>query len=467
VLATHDENYAQFADHLLVLDTNGCPAFSGPLGKWKGMAVTVDDHDADEEPDSQGYQISTVSSNKSDQRSYNETTMDPQEVEDPSKSPRQTGDIITWIYYAKAVGIIPLILFGILIVLAVLGSNFPKLLLKWSTEEHFTVGKFIGLYALMIMISWTCQIAMLAQMMIVIATKSIVNLHKILVEATLQAPLSFFATTDSSLLLNRFSQDMTMVDMLLPGSIFALILSLSMCLVELAFVCIGSQYMAVTVPITLVAVYCIQKFYLRTSRQMRLLDLECKSPLYKQFTETIEGISTIRAFGWQRHFDSTALQALDDSQKPYYLLYCIQRWLNLVLDLTTACMGTCVVALALCVPQSSTPGSLGVALTSILSFNSSLQGLISAYAVAEQVLGSVTRTRSFEKETPRENADEDGLSDPGPEWPQGDVRVSDLSVYYKDDVPALQNVTFEVLLAKNAVSLEEQEVVKAQQCRPC
>lgn len=158
--------------------------------------------------------------------------------------------------------------------------------------------------------------------------------------------------------------------------------------------------MAAVVPVTVLAVYCVQKFYLKTSRQMRLLELECKSPLYKQFTETIEGVLTIRAFGWQQYFENTTLQHLDNSQRPFYLLYCIQHWLNLVLDLITAMMGIGVVALALCLPQSSSPGSLRIALTSILSFNSSLQGLISSYTGAEMVIGSVTRTRSFEKDTP-------------------------------------------------------------------
>jgi len=77
----------------------------------------------------------------------------------------------------------------------------------------------------------------------------------------------------------------------------------------------------------------LQKFYLRTSRQMRLLDLEAKSPLYSHFIETLSGLTTIRAFGWTEIFREQNLALLDTSQKPYYLLFCIQRWLGLVHDL--------------------------------------------------------------------------------------------------------------------------------------
>lgn len=77
----------------------------------------------------------------------------------------------------------------------------------------------------------------------------------------------------------------------------------------------------------------LQKYYLRTSRQMRLLDLEAKSPLYSHFIESLQGLGTIRAFGWAEEFNKKNLQILNISQKPYYLLFCIQKWLALILDL--------------------------------------------------------------------------------------------------------------------------------------
>lgn len=212
---------------------------------------------------------------------------------------------------------------------------------------------------------------------------------------------------------------------------------------SIALISIGSNYMAATIPLTVFALYWIQRFYLRTSRQIRLLDLESKSPLYKHFTETIEGISTIRAFGWQSTFDQAAIHHLDYSQRPYYLLFCIQRWLNLVLDLIVAVLAVTLIALALRVPNQSNPGSLGVALTSVLSFNASLQGLITAWTEAETSLGSVARTKSFSEETPIET-DAENAMDPGPDWPKGSVEVSDLEVVY-GSVSLSHNITHSVL----------------------
>lgn len=41
----------------------------------------------------------------------------------------------------------------------------------------------------------------------------------------------------------------------------------------------SSLYLAISYPFLGVLLYFVQKFYLRTSRQLRLLDLEAKSPL--------------------------------------------------------------------------------------------------------------------------------------------------------------------------------------------
>jgi ATP-binding cassette subfamily C (CFTR/MRP) protein 1 len=58
------------------------------------------------------------------------------------------------------------------------------------------------------------------------------------------------------------------------------------------------------------------------------------------------GLVTIRAFRWQDEFERRNRKAFDISQKPFYLLFCVQRWLNLVLDLVVAAIVVIVVAVA-------------------------------------------------------------------------------------------------------------------------
>jgi ABC-type transport system involved in cytochrome bd biosynthesis fused ATPase/permease subunit len=65
---------------------------------------------------------------------------------------------------------------------------------------------------------------------------------------------------------------------------------------------IATPPVAATIPILGVVGYFIQRVYLRTSRQVRLMDLEAKAPLCTHFLETMAGISTVRAFGWTESY---------------------------------------------------------------------------------------------------------------------------------------------------------------------
>jgi len=82
--------------------------------------------------------------------------------------------------------------------------------------------------------------------------------------------------------------------------------------------------------------------------------------------ESLEGLSTIRAFGWENEFGKMNRDRLNNSQKPYYLLFCVQRWLALVLDLMVAAMAFLVVALALSLRKFTSPGLLGISMNSVL-----------------------------------------------------------------------------------------------------
>lgn len=94
-----------------------------------------------------------------------------------------------------------------------------------------------------------------------------------------------------------------------------------------------------------------------------------KSPLYAQFTETLAGLSTIRAFGWAPDFLCENHMRLDTSQKPFYIMFCIQRWLQVVLDLFVAAIALMLVAFALKLPSGVSKGAIGLAMVNLIGFN--------------------------------------------------------------------------------------------------
>jgi len=143
-------------------------------------------------------------------------------------------------------------------------------------------------------------------------------------------------------------------------------IALFTCIGSAILVVLGSTYMAATLPLLALVVYCVQHVYLLTSRQLRLLDLEARSPLYSQFLATLGGLATIRAFGWGEASRIENHRLLDQSQRPHYLLSCIRRWLTLVLDLVVGGEAVLVIGLALSLRHTTSPGLLGVSMNAIL-----------------------------------------------------------------------------------------------------
>ena len=208
-----------------------------------------------------------------------------------------------------------------------------------------------------------------------------------------------------------------------------MIVDLTQCIGQAALLSTGSSWMGITIPFCFVAMYLLQNVYLRTSRQLRYLDLEAKSPLYSHFLESLEGLSTIRAFGWQQEAMETNIQHLDISQRPYYLLYCIQRWLNLVLDLLVAVLGVIVVSLAVRLRHTTNGALLGIALNNILSFNMSLTNVVSSYTNLETSLGAIARIRTFAATTPEEKDKKSVV--PSEIWPEiGEIVFENVTASY-------------------------------------
>lgn len=52
--------------------------------------------------------------------------------------------------------------------------------------------------------------------------------------------------------------------------------------------------------------------------------------------DSLEGLATVRAFGWQGSFIRQNHQNVTWPQIPFYLLFCVQQWLALVMDCLAA-----------------------------------------------------------------------------------------------------------------------------------
>ncbi len=200
---------------------------------------------------------------------------------------------------------------------------------------------------------------------------------------------------------------------------------------QFIMIAIASKYVAACFPLIAAAFYTIQHIYLRTSRQLRFLDIEYKAPLYSQMMETLNGLVTIRAFEWQDKAQRRNWEILDESQRSNYLLYCLQRWLTLSVDMLIAVMATILIILTTTLRQEIGPGYMGIALTNILGFSTMMKAAITSWVSLETTISAVARVKRFVAEVKSEDDQGNVVDAPDESWPrEGRVELRDLTAAY-------------------------------------
>ncbi|OGM47940.1 hypothetical protein ABOM_002790 [Aspergillus bombycis] len=363
-------------------------------------------------------------------------------IEDPtSNAPtdlrRKNGDLSVYGYYLTSSGYAAVGLYTLFMVLWIFFIEFSVIWVSWWSEANEThpnekVGMYMGVYATMGVLGTlaACLAAWVAFVSIV--SNSATSIHLDLLAATLKAPFRFFTSTDNGELLNRFSEDMELIDMDLPSTalnytssilpspnnvslsrLLTIIKATISCLAQVIILAIFSRSLAIAIPIVFALLYVLQRFYLQTSRQMRLLMIEAKAPLYTHFTATEStsrsGGTTIRAFGWTHDYQRRVARLADCSQRPAYLQSCIQHWLTFALNVLMAALVVILVGTVIAWRRQLDirVGGVGVALVILTGLGETLTRLIRTWTRLESSVGAVTRVRRFVTETETEDAEQE------------------------------------------------------------
>ncbi|KAJ6006036.1 multidrug resistance-associated protein [Penicillium sp. IBT 35674x] len=346
---------------------------------------------------------------------------------------RATGDSAVYRYYLRYIGWTHALIFVFFVTVNVFSSTYSQIWLeRWANRGGGQKPLYVTIYFFLAICNTIGNGGYIWAILILISPATARRLHYVVLKTVIRATPQFLAKVDTGSILTRFSQDMTLIESQLPIGVLITVSNVFMLMIKdlfssiasAALIATGSKYMAISLPFLL-----------------RLLDLESRSPLYSHFLETVEGLATIQAFGCEEDFQNKNLKLLDVTQRTYYMLNCIQRWLNLVLDLIVAAEAIVVVSLAVFLRHKTSVGLLGVSLNSILSFNGSLSSLISGWTQLEISLGSISRVRDFEMEAPGEATS--GKTEPPKDWPaRGAIQVSEITAQYHPKAIALKHLSF-------------------------
>ncbi|CAG9863720.1 unnamed protein product [Phyllotreta striolata] len=221
------------------------------------------------------------------------------------------------------------------------------------------------------------------------------RLHSDMLKKVLYSPMSFYNSNTSGRILNRFSKDIGSLDETIP-----------LCMVDT--ITIGLTVLAVTIVIAIVnpwimiptlVIFIIMLFFkmafLKTSRNIKRIEAITRSPIYTHLTASLQGITTIRAFG----AEEILCKKFDDLQDNYtaasYLFLSASRGFGFWLDMHCLFYIALVVISLLFVQKESFSGNVGLSLTQAVTLAGMFQWGIRQWSELENQMTSVERVKEY------------------------------------------------------------------------
>ncbi|KAK1906942.1 ATP-binding cassette sub-family C member 9, partial [Dissostichus eleginoides] len=223
------------------------------------------------------------------------------------------------------------------------------------------------------------------------------NLHHNLLNKIIHAPIRFFDITPLGLIINRFSADTNIIDQHIPPTLESLTRSTLLLLSAIGVISsITPSFLIALIPLA-VAFYFIQKYFRVASKDLQDLDDSTQLPLLCHFSETAEGLTTIRAFRHEARFKQRMLELTDTNNTAYLFLSAANRWLEVRTDYLGAVIVLTAAGASIWTTQYNPDhGALvGLGLTYALTVTNYLNWVVRNLADLEVQMAAVKKVNSF------------------------------------------------------------------------
>ncbi|XP_005727589.1 multidrug resistance-associated protein 9 [Pundamilia nyererei] len=267
------------------------------------------------------------------------------------------------------------------------------------------------------------------------------KLHNTMFKKIFGSPMSFFDTTPTGRILNRFSKDQEEVDTMLPLVMdsflqYCLLVTFTIIIIASVF-----PYMLVAVVIMGALFTLILFLFQRGIRLMKKMENISRSPCISLTTSTLQGLSTIHAYN-TRNSHIEMFKSLNDINSNHFLLFHSgTRWLSFWLDFMASIM-TLLVSLFVVLSSNDfiAPSLKGLAITYTIQLTGMLQYVVRLSTEVEARFNSVERLQEYimdcKSEAPRHVKEAQIPQD----WPSnGGVSFKDYKMRYRENTPIVLN----------------------------
>uniref|UniRef100_H2YL87 Uncharacterized protein n=1 Tax=Ciona savignyi TaxID=51511 RepID=H2YL87_CIOSA len=254
-----------------------------------------------------------------------------------------------------------------------------------------------------------------------------IRMHDKMFNAILKAPMRFFDVNPVGKILNRFSKDMGQVDELLPQT-FMDFIYVSFCIFYVILL-ISPKIFFIISPIF--------------SQIFSIISPICRSPVFTHLSNTIQGLSTVRAFNMQDKFEEEFHCKQDLHSSAWFLFITGSRWLAFRLDAICAIFIGCVAYFSILTSSLNAvdAGKVGLTLTYAILLMGMFQWGTRQSAEVENLMTSVERIQQYYAIEPEAPHEIEGSSLPQG-WPNyGVITFNNLSyAHYKDGPNILHGI---------------------------
>uniref|UniRef100_A0A8C2Z5V6 ATP-binding cassette, sub-family C (CFTR/MRP), member 2 n=1 Tax=Cyclopterus lumpus TaxID=8103 RepID=A0A8C2Z5V6_CYCLU len=217
----------------------------------------------------------------------------------------------------------------------------------------------------------------------------------LLLNNILRVPMIFFDTTPIGRVVNRFAKDIFTVDEAIPQSFRSWLLCLLGVVGTLFVICLATPFFTIIIIPLAVVYYFVQRFYVATSRQLRRLDSVSRSPIYSHFSETVSGLSVIRAYGHQDRFLKHNETTTDENLKSLYPWIVSNRWLAIRLEFLGNLVVFFAALFAVISRKTLDSGLVGLSISYALNVTQTLNWLVRMTSELETNIVAVERVSEY------------------------------------------------------------------------
>ncbi|CAE7247421.1 YCF1, partial [Symbiodinium necroappetens] len=448
ILVTHSPKAVPLANQVVCLEGKKV-AFNGSYEAFKGSSAMNEEviHEDEPEPvakpevDDKKEKTAEKSNGSNGEVKKAETS--PKKAAAPAHEERRSGAVAWQVYgaYAKACGGVPAVGVFLLTVAISEGSrNFSDAwLAHWSGTGGSASG--LGMYALAAAICFVAGITY-STCRVFVGQRGSRVLHERCLHALLRAHMSFFDLTPNGQILNRLAEDTNILDYNLPQTMSANIIWFWRA-ASIVVVCMLVGWYLLFLMVPMFVLYArLAKRYLPATRDLRRLDAAARSPIFSHFSESMQGVSTIRAMQQQERALHTNMTRLESQMEAYYLSNTAARWLSLRLQFNgTILVGAVsILGIFLSTNKQVSAGLVGLAITYALRLTDTLNQVNRESADRETQMVSVERVQNYVTNVKQEAPLRISHPSMGTNWPsRGNIQVDKVVMRYREGLPVVLN----------------------------